>query len=502
MHSSLSLRAAQLFAVGLLLGVSACSDQPISDDTGEEADTDTDTDTDADTDADADSDSDSDSDSDTDTDPCPVGDCNDSFDEAAAVYLNSGTSHQGSLSPDSDVDYLRFQGYAGQTILLTTDAKPSTDEFAEGYVDLVVTLFDANRVQIAENDDPLVRTTQDSLLYTVLPSTGTYYIRVADFCHWLVLQGSSCPVDTPAISHPEYVVQITALDFGTTNLTDGNVPESQGTMEYAPNPGSTGSGYFSSILSGSFDGPSDEDVYTFTPPSLSNIDHRAQMSFLPFPAGVSANGSTADVKLLWIEDADDPSGTKLAQIDGGLHNELLLPITADTRYELHVQTDGAATVGSNPFYMLLHFNGDSNPVEAEALNSGANDTSGNAESLVEGGSADPSYFVAGDLDGDGTDVDWYSVDASTAAGVTTGMTVSVACSSATMGSGVEGLRAELLDSNASTVLGSATESADQQSFFGDVALPSSPTQLFLRVSATGQSQTVAGTHYQCGVHFR
>jgi hypothetical protein len=79
-------------------------------------------------------------------------------------------------------------------------------------MDLVITIFDSSKTQIAQNDDPFPRDTQDSKLYTVLPEDGDYYIKVEEFCE-TDLSGGNCPADYfDGIFEYGYAVNVFQID--------------------------------------------------------------------------------------------------------------------------------------------------------------------------------------------------------------------------------------------------------------------------------------------------
>jgi hypothetical protein len=85
-------------------------------------------------------------------------DGNDSFDEARQLDLNMEIQDQ--IDSTTDVDYFVFTVAQEESLLIFLDAKPDNDPFADGYVDTVVTLYDSNQQQIAEDDGPIPRNTK------------------------------------------------------------------------------------------------------------------------------------------------------------------------------------------------------------------------------------------------------------------------------------------------------------------------------------------------------
>jgi hypothetical protein len=97
---------------------------------------------------------------------------NDSFAEANLITPDAAVI--GALGSAGDEDFFGFDAQAGQIFSIVIEAQslmPSSP------VDTVVTLFDANGNQLAENDDANAQT-RDSLLQFVIPTSGRYYFRV------------------------------------------------------------------------------------------------------------------------------------------------------------------------------------------------------------------------------------------------------------------------------------------------------------------------------------
>jgi len=81
--------------------------------------------------------------------------------------------------------------------------------------------------------------------------------------------------------------------------------------------------------------------------------------------------------------------------------------------------------------------------------------------------------------------------------------VSLYCQSARQGSGVVGLTAALYDATGTTVIGSIgpeTLTADLSAY--GIGMDAGTTKAFLRVSASSQDATNAGTSYTCSVAYQ
>ena len=80
-----------------------------------------------------------------------------------------GAETPGTLDdPAKSECYYKFEGTKGELLLISTGAKVGGDPFDTSYLDTVVTLFDDTKTQIAQNDDPIPRNTNDATIYTVL----------------------------------------------------------------------------------------------------------------------------------------------------------------------------------------------------------------------------------------------------------------------------------------------------------------------------------------------
>src|SRR5262249_30567568 len=88
------------------------------------------------------------------------GDGNDSFDEAQPITSRVS----GTLSPTGDVDYYYFEGKKGEVVrAYITDAQTAHNAaFDPSWIDTVITLYDATRTQIAENNEPRPHRSNDA----------------------------------------------------------------------------------------------------------------------------------------------------------------------------------------------------------------------------------------------------------------------------------------------------------------------------------------------------
>lgn len=421
-------------------------------------------------------------------------DGNNSFATAATLTVNGG-GVMADLDPlDTDRDFFVFDGTAGQVISVATDAKPSDMPDAADSPDLVITLFNEAEQQIAQNDDTVSGLIQDSLLYTILPTTGKYYVRVEEFCA-SDLATQPCPDNYyAAITDKTYLIGVGSID----DAENGNVRDEEGQitpMEYEPT--GTPGAYFASLVYGDFVDAADSDVYSFNLPDDIVVGSRLLGHAEIQASGVDGNGSTTSPGI--VQFVNPLTMEVVAEVDAGLGGELSPPLDPLVDYQLVVTHPGGADpVGTTAFYFLLHRAGDSNPVEAE-VGTGVNDSVVTSETLAASGE---SYFTEGDLlpagPLDAEDQDYFSVD------VPPGMTkFSISCGGQRSGSGLRGLKASVLKgSDGLAVAGAtATESEVADLLLQNAAVPANETSLVVKIEAASQSATVTSAFYRCGFHF-
>ncbi len=431
-----------------------------------------------------------------------TGDGNDSIADADPLDVDADTGLQSIVSdldtPDVDVDYWSFTGHAGPIEMLA-DAKPDGDPFAEGYLDLVVTLYDADGNQIAQNDDPFPQYTQDSLFYTILPADGTYYLKVEEFCEF----DGNCAgaADYFAnITETGYALNIIELDATQNSYVEEtaepNDSETNATpMEYEAT--ATSGEYYLSIDWGNLSS-GDTDGIKFTVPADLAIDPgaRANARFVLMPPGTAGNGSSVNPGVATVTDLT--TDTIVAQLDMSTETNdvttrdyLQFPVTPGNTY-LFTVDEGSAIDGGAPFYFITHAAYGGDPVEAEEL---TNDLPATPEDLTQAAGTQ-AYFIQGDL-GAG-DVDYFKV-------AVLDDVMSVFCDSARQGSGATGFKVSLFQADGITPLGAnstITEGPNQ----GDNANitgfdPAGQTDVVIKVEKTGQSATIPTNYYRCSIGF-
>ena len=97
---------------------------------------------------------------------------NDGFTSAQLVKLP--TIIAGTIGRPKDVDVFRFEGKAGQKVVADVLASRHGSP-----LDATLTLYNANGVQLASNDD-FAKEHRDARIETVLPADGTYFLSLID----------------------------------------------------------------------------------------------------------------------------------------------------------------------------------------------------------------------------------------------------------------------------------------------------------------------------------
>jgi len=409
---------------------------------------------------------------------------------------------------ETDEDFYTFDGAAGQLFYLVSDSKPDTDEFSSAYPDLVITLYKNNNgawEQVAQNDDPSPRFSNDSELFTVLEA-GKYCLRVTE-----------CNVVYPDQCSP--TGDITTFDYGVAGVPIDPAQISSIFQEAEPNddpPGSpveygknmqTGN-YFQSIGYGTFSTDTDLDIFSFAVPTDTKVTEGRPTCYFDFyPTGPNGDGSTADTDISAYVTTEADLATEIARVDvtkadpkTGSLPSLGFPCVFGTKYLLWLER-GAVTAGKNDFYIFSHLGGGSNPVEAETASMpNTNDKGASAEIMMPYDNKDGtfSYFIEGDLIPAAADVDVFAVDLAANPALSI---VSIACGAQRIGSGLRGFRLSLLDEKENPIgTAIATESDASDVYIPDVSIPAGQAKIFIKLQAATQSPSVVSTFYRCGVH--
>lgn len=427
------------------------------------------------------------------------GDGNDSFDEA--VDITPGQDHFDVLDPpDSDADYFKFTAQAGDLLFIDTAAKPESDPFNAAYPDLVVTLYNSSQTKVAENDDPyLVRDTNDSEVWYLVPTTGTYYVRVTDCLNWESGGPDFC-ADADGIVNHDYGLRVSVLDPadpGTLQDSEGGDDHTSSPNDFGPEytEQTAGSGnYFATVAYGTFNDNTDVDVFEINLPDNISFDNRLFGAiFIQGPEGPNGIGTTNNIGDAWITAADGT--TVLAQIDhtigiGVESRELRAPMNASDTYYLWVAHPGGAA-GANDFYIFNHNGTDSNPQETDGA--GENDAApGELLTTMANGQLQ-STFIGGDMNDGDTDRFYVAVP-----GGFNG-TVSIACGALRSGSGAI-LNVAVQDQTGAALTAAVTETEDDDLVITNLD-PGTATEIRLVLTQAGTQAGVTSRFYQCGLHF-
>ncbi len=433
------------------------------------------------------------------------GDGNDTIATAEPLDENEGVSGIASEldPPDTDVDFFSFNGVAGP-VLITSDAKPDDDPFADGFMDLVVTLFDANGNQLAQNDDPFPRTTQDAEFYTILPTTGQYFLKVEEFCEFA--PANTCDPDYfDNLRSLQYAVNVIPLDPATNSVMDeaaepNDTVATATDMEYEVNPNATNPvGYYLTIAYGDWVDAADVDGIAMTVPADVFVDpeSRANVTITLPPPGTDGNGSGFNPGVVEVRDGSNVVVSRFDMSDEGADTDradLSFPVTLGANYFLSIAR-GGPTDASEPFYFVVHSVGSGNPIETQEA---TNNLLVTPEALTQAQGVQ-SYFIEGDLGL--ADVDHFSVGV-----LDEGFTVT--CNGQRGGAGLQGFKATVLQgTNGQPVPGASasTETATEPLLIGGnmapLPVPATETVLVVKLEKSGQDATNTGTYYRCGLHF-
>jgi len=413
---------------------------------------------------------------------------------------------------EDDEDFYTFDGAANIYFQILTDSKPDADEFDPTYPDLVITLYKDNNgtwEQIARNDDPTPRFSNDSELYTVLPADGKYCVKVSECSKEFGANLCSNPADITSFA---YTIAGGTIDASKVNgvvqeVEPNDMAANATLMEYEKVANMMR--YYSTLSYGGFSSPTDVDIYAFKVPMDQSVPSgRAVCNFDFFPFGVNGNGSSVESGgLAYITTAADPT-KKIAQVEftaadpkSGELPSIGVPCTFGTDYLFFLERTMGATKGANDFNMFTHIGGGSNPLEKETdAMPNSNDDFMVAETLATQNNMDGtfSFFVDGDISKAPMDIDVFAIDAKAGANLAT---ISVACGAQRSGSGLRDFKATVLDDKGNPVsMAIATESATSSIFIDKRTIPAGAVKLFLQVEAASQDPNVSSTFYRCGIH--
>ncbi len=404
--------------------------------------------------------------------------------------------------PASDANYFQFTGKKGTPYLIYTEAKTGADPFDPTYPDTVVTLLDASGKQIAQNDDPQPRSSNDATLWTILPADGDYIIKVQE-CN-AAFGTTNCSA-AGMITTLDYKVGVLEVSPMATSVTFGAEPNDDATKAVTIKYGkdSMTKKYYVSEVYGQYETATDVDVYSFTLPTDVTVDMTTERPVGYFeirPSGTDGNGSTSKTGKVYVVDPADLTH-HVAEIDASLGMtvpDLSPPLTLGKQYYLFVERPAGSTLGANDFYWFAHYTGGSNPIEKDDT---ANNTAATAEVLKDQKSSGvlASYFVDGDLTVAGTDVDFYSLSIPAGA-----KTVTTVCGAQRAGSGLRGFKISLVKSDGTTPLAAgatSTESASDDARLQKIALGTTTGTVLFKIEAASQDANVTSTFYRCAAYF-
>jgi hypothetical protein len=421
-------------------------------------------------------------------------DGNDDF--ATAETLTVGTPVDAFLEPWSDQDFYVFQGVKGQALALTIKAEETP--FDPHTIDTVLTLYDASKQRIAENDEPIPRINDDAQIFTILPADGAYYVRVTECWSWAT-DAIGCAKPKVKLS-TAYTLRVANLDGTIPGIAadpeKGNDLTTATPVTYAA--AAAGAGRPISVVYGRFEAADDIDVFSFDFPA-DLVDVAAGSRFVAsewlLREGPAGDGSTTSPGKVYITTQADPT-RRLAQIDGadfgGRGSRLWPPLDVTGKYYLFVERPMTAA-GANDFYVALHGARSSNPLEQKEAE---NDAVATPEALAP--AADGSFYIEGDLGKGAADVDHFSFDVAGQSG----KTVAVACVSGRAGSGLGSFEVDLLDATTHKPLTIAKETAQSDATTSMIAVPAGASKMILKLSAATQDPVITGNFYRCGVHFQ
>ena len=415
--------------------------------------------------------------------PPPAGPC------AGAVEIHFDESIRGDLAVTGERDFYSFRGKEGQVVVIDIDAQLLGDEaeYDPTYIDSVVTLYDAAGVRVAQNNNPIEYPTDDSRLYTILPSDGEYCVRVAE-C-WTAVSNAFCSgkKDKVVTTYDLWLHELVDApgDSISVEVEAGDDATAATTIEY----GMTSDELFT--FWGTFRDEDDIDVWSFTPPAdlmLPEGVRAAGWFFINMPDGPNGSGSTAPTGRVWVAEAAAPD-VVFAEVDASESNFLRPPLKLGTPYLIFVRRPEGEK-GPNDFYFVRHWPGWGNPLEQE-VGIGSNDTPATAEPL------DPDsdgLFIEGDLAMGAQDVDYF------VGTIPSGKKARASCGAQGMGSGLRGLRISLL-STEEVLLANGDPESETDYPNATIGPFNGDTQVILKVKADSQDAVVTGAFYGCAIRF-
>ncbi|MDW8256528.1 MAG: DVUA0089 family protein [Acidobacteriota bacterium] len=242
----------------------------------------------------------------------------------------------GRLDPAGDVDFFSFTANPGQRLTVDINARSLTPP---SEADTIVTLFDSNGQQLAENDD--AEGALDSLLTFEIPRSGQYFVRIRNFS----------PKGGPSYTY-EALVTLTGAAPPPPGMAMESEPNNSLTQANAITPNVT--------VSGTINPAGDVDFFAFEA-------RRGQQLVIDLDARSLMPPSPLDTVVTLF----DSRGQQLAENDdaeGSTDSRLSFTIPADGRYFFRVRSfDGKG--GPNYIYRAtVTLTGAARPQETEPNN--------------------------------------------------------------------------------------------------------------------------------------
>jgi hypothetical protein len=448
---------------------------------------------------------------------------NHDFDSAIDIGGATMTT-PGKLADAATPDFYKFDGKKGDRIVAFANAQSlvsMTNLQDPSVIDTVLTIYDANKKEIAIDDDGWPRNNDtDSILFTQLPADGTYYLKIEDCNAYAADHPSSgigcAPPDGIMTFDYEVFVGAVKETLGKTSgaaaITYTDVMNNPGVKQ-------------GQVLGGSFATAGEKQSFMFAAPSDLKTDPAAHPAayFYVQPSGVmDGDGSTTDVKIYITDDAagtniigwadqanftngDDPN-------NGPLQFSFPLDTTNLTKpYYLWVQQGGGTSKPDSDFFFIWHEIGSIYYGETEQT--AAHGDMASAQTLTVPGMNEGTFFVWGNLS-TATEQDWYKFTVPAMVTTSSGMGapdhVYFGCDVERWGSGLKGFNVTLLSSDGTTAIKSLTETNPAKSDLITGQLQSNllaiPAGLagksgFLKLAAASQDATNHGNYYHCEAVF-
>lgn len=417
-----------------------------------------------------------------------------------ATPLAVGVTAEGDLDPTGDVDWYKFEGKKGQLVTVGVASNQTLKGTVQDgtMIDTILTLYGPDKQPYALNDDGNSTGNNDSVIRTILPADGTYYVELQECQTWLPEHpntGSTCNGDAEK-ADTYYWIYVDVADPATnkTAISDKEPNDTIATavpLVYQLNPKSTTKGsYYADVIFGTFASVTDVDVYKFTVPANAPVSKgRATVFFDADKEGPNGNGSTSGPGIAWL--ASDVSPTVvIAQVDMA-KGTLSVPLAFGSTFYLYVQ-HGPEKGGKNDFYVYQHYVGGAGELEA---NEAGNDLFSTAETAkVNKGTSGIAYFyVSGDLIGGAKDVDHWQFAVPANASSTT---LSVLCWAGAHGSGLRGIKATLLDATGAPVAN--VKGTEKDGLFSATGIAvKGGAKLIAKITADSQDDKVMSSFYDC-----